>query len=212
MALAASSQPWWWSKVDHYGASPRVDAGDDAAFDQDLIQSVLSGDTGKYAILVRRYQVGLYRYALAMVLDSDVAADLVQDTFVKAYANLSRCRDQSKFGTWVFQILRNRCLDHLKERRRKDIPLDDHHDIPATEPGPEWELERRVLRDVLDRALANLPEAQREAFILKHVHDFTYEEMAEIAGASVSALRMRVLRARELLQSLLCDQVGATDR
>jgi RNA polymerase sigma-70 factor, ECF subfamily len=199
--------------VDGNGTPPPAAGGAEAAPDQELVRSVLSGDSERYAVLVRRYQERLYRYALGMVMDSDAAADLVQDAFVRGYVNLRRCREQSKFGTWVFQILRNRCLDYLKERRRKDFPLDhQHHDACAAEDEEGSDLERWALRDALDRALAKLPEAQREAFLLKHVHDLTYEEMALIVDASVSALRMRVLRAREMLQSLLSDQVGAADR
>ncbi len=180
-----------------------------AAADRDLVERVLAGEREPYAVLVRRYQQGLYRHALGMVLDGDAAADLVQDAFVKAYANLERCRDRSKFGTWVFRILRNRCLDYLKERRRQDLPLDDHRAFPAVEAGPESELERRSLRDALERALAKLPDAQREAFLLKHVQELSYEEMAEVVDASVSALRMRVLRAREMLQALLGEHADA---
>jgi RNA polymerase sigma-70 factor, ECF subfamily len=180
-------------------------AGEVGAPDHELVRSVLAGETEKYAVLVRRYQGRLYRYALGMVSDGDAAADLVQDAFVRSYENLGRFQDRSTFGTWLFRILRNRCLDYLKEHRRADVPLGEEH--AATIPGrmTEFDLERLTLRDVLDRALARLPEAQREAFILKHVHDLTYDEMSEVVGASVSALRMRVMRAREMLQELLGD-------
>jgi RNA polymerase sigma-70 factor, ECF subfamily len=174
--------------------------------DEDVVARVLDGDTELYAVLVRRHQDRLFRHALGMVLDRDTASDLVQDAFVAGYTRLGSCRDASRFGTWIFQILRNRCLDHLKERRRRDVPLAVHHH-PVTRDGPATDFERGSLRDVLDGALATLPEAQREAFLLKHVEELTYEEMAEVVGASESALRMRVLRAREALQLLLRDEI-----
>jgi RNA polymerase sigma-70 factor, ECF subfamily len=181
----------------------------DPSLDEELVGRVLAGESDAYEVLVRRYQARLYRHALGMVLDGDVAADLVQDAFVNAFRRLDRCRDRSSFGTWIFRILRNRCLDYLKERRRKDLPLDDHHDLEAVGDGPESNFERSVLGDVIERALGQLPETQREAFLLKHVHDLTYEEIAEVVGASESALRMRVLRAREMLQTLLGEELGA---
>jgi RNA polymerase sigma-70 factor, ECF subfamily len=185
-------------------------AGDrEGASTEELVARILAGDGEQYAVLVRRHQERLYRQALGMVMDADAAADLVQDAFVSAYTNLKRCRDPARFGTWLLQILRNRCLDYLKDRRRKDVPLDDHDDAAVAAGGPEFDLERGALRDVLDRALARLPDAQREAFLLKHVQDLTYEEMAEVVDASVSALRMRVLRARETLMALLNEKVGA---
>jgi RNA polymerase sigma-70 factor, ECF subfamily len=185
----------------------RTGVGSEVA-DEDLIRRVVQGEVEAYEGIVRRYQDRLYRYALGMVLDSDVAADLVQDSLVKAYSTLRTCRDPSRFDRWVFRILRNRCLDYLKERRRKDVPLECHHEGGHASVGPEPDLDRRVLRDAIDRALTRLPDAQREAFLLKHVQDLSYEEMAEVTGASVSALRMRVLRARELLQAEL-SPVGA---
>lgn len=180
----------------------------DPASDQELVELVLDGHGDAYAVLVRRYQEGLYRHALGMALDADAAADLVQDAFVNAYRRLNKCRDRSRFGAWVFRILRNRSLDYLKERRRKDLSLHDHHALVATGDGPDSDLDRRILGDALARALQALPEPQREAFLLKHVQDLSYEEMAEVVGASESALRMRVLRARETLQLVLGTDVG----
>jgi RNA polymerase sigma-70 factor, ECF subfamily len=174
--------------------------------DDQVVGQVRSGEIDRYAVLVRRYQTGLFRYALGMVSSHDVASDLVQDTFVKAYASLDLCRDPSRFGTWIFRILRNRCLDHLKDRRRRDVPLDAHLDLATEGSGEGAEVERWGIRQAIDRALAKLPEPCREAFILKHVHDLSYGEMAEMLEASESALRMRVLRAREMLQALLAEE------
>ncbi len=184
-------------------AFARVGRMDESESDRELVTAVLTGDKEAYAVLVRRHQERLYRHALGMVLDPDVAADLVQDSFVNAYRRLNKCRDRSSFATWLHRIVRNRCLDHLKERRRKDLPLDDHLQVAWFGAGPESDLDRRILGEMLDGALARLPGPQREAFLLKHVQELTYEEMAEVTGASMSALRMRVLRAREALQSIL---------
>lgn len=178
--------------------------------DGEVLERILAGESELYSVLVRRYQERLYRHALGMVMDRDTAADLVQDAFVRAYAGLARCRDPQRFGTWLFQILRNRCLDHLKERRRKDTSLHDHPEAhPVDDPAY---LERWALRDVLQRALAGLSDTLREAFILRHVHDLSYEEMARVTGASESALRMRVLRAREQLRAAVGDSVSPPGR
>jgi RNA polymerase sigma-70 factor, ECF subfamily len=188
-------------------APARRDAGQHAAPTEEIVARVLAGDVEQYAELVRRYQERLYRHALGMVRDADAAADLVQDSFVSAYSKLEGCRDTARFGTWLLQIVRNRCLDYLKERRRKDVPLAAHHDSAAAAGGPEYDLDRSATHAAVERALAALPDAQREAFLLKHVQELTYDEMAEVVDASVSALRMRVLRARETLMVLL-DEAG----
>lgn len=167
-----------------------------------LVSEVLVGDTERYALLVQRHQNALFRQARALGLDEDTAADMVQDALVRAYESLSSCRNGDRFGVWVGRILRNRCLDHLKsastQRRR---PL--HPEIPEEGGAPESRHEAGMAREALEAALAALPPEQREAFLLKHVEGRSYEEMAETTGASVSAMKMRVHRARERLREHL---------
>lgn len=171
--------------------------------DARAIAAVLGGDVDRFAELVQRHQQRLYRHAVGMVLSPDVAADLVQDTFVKAYTSLSRCSDPARFGAWTFRILQNRCRDHLKNRRQQTVPLHEEMAFAADGDQPQKAWERAELGGAVERALATLPDAQREAFLLKHMEGLAYEEMSELLGASVSALKMRVLRARELLQAAL---------
>jgi RNA polymerase sigma-70 factor, ECF subfamily len=184
--------------------APAAEESDDAS----VVARILQGDRDAYAVLVRRYQDGLYRFALGMVGNGDAAADLVQDSLVKGFTSLDRCRDPARFGAWLQRILRNRCLDYLKDRRRRNIPLEGRIDVADGRSGAQDTIEREeVLAEVLG-ALATLPPAQREAFLLKHLEDRPYEEMAETLGASVSALKMRVKRAREALQALLGGERG----
>jgi RNA polymerase sigma-70 factor (ECF subfamily) len=175
-------------------------APDDAA----VIVRVLEGDKQAFEYLVSRYQHLLYRHAVTMVLDHDAAADMVQDAFVRAYVNLRECRDHSRFRAWLFRTLRNRCLDYLKEAGRRNVPLDDVVEPQINEADvPGALVERNELRAAIRRALAQLPPMLREAFVMHYVDDMPYETMAELLDASVSALKMRTLRAREALQSAL---------
>jgi len=167
--------------------------------DADVIARVLGGETEQFAELVRRYQAGLYRYAVSMVRDHDVAADMVQDAFVRAYTKLSACRDRANFRIWLFRTLRNRCFDHLRNPRRTSVPLEDAGPIVDAAEGPGDRVERSRLRLDIWQALERLPEAQREAFLMHYVDGVPYEAMADLLEASVSALKMRVLRAREAL-------------
>jgi RNA polymerase sigma-70 factor (ECF subfamily) len=176
----------------------------DAPSDEDVVGRVLAGEKQQYEHLVSRYQQALYRHAVAMVLDHDVAADMVQDAFVRAYLNLRECRDGSRFRPWLFKTLRNRCLDHLKEASRRNVRLDDLVEPPVDEAdGPGALAERNELRMGIRRALGQLPPALREAFVMHYVDGVPYETMAERLDASVSALKMRALRAREALTSAL---------
>ncbi|CAN5652756.1 RNA polymerase sigma factor [soil metagenome] len=171
--------------------------------DAELIERILAGDQERFSVLVHRYQQLLYRHATGMVSDQDAAADLVQDSFVKAYTSLARCQDPARFSAWIFRILRNRCHDYLRDRRQKTEPITEDMALAPGADHPETDYERTELNGRVNRALASLPEAQREAFLLKHVEGRSYDEMAELLNSSVSALKMRVLRAREALQLLL---------
>jgi RNA polymerase sigma-70 factor (ECF subfamily) len=172
-----------------------------------IVARVQGGDRDAYRLLVRRYQDMLFRHALRMTADHDVAVDLVQASFVKAYSNLPRCRDPERFGAWLYRILANACKDHLKSRRRKDVNIEDQTHLADLNVNPAADLERTQLRTLLDRAVAELPESLREAFVLKHVEGRAYEEMAEMLGTSVPALKMRVHRAREALKEQLDRQL-----
>ena len=181
----------------------------DGPSDAELVERVLAGEREEFAELIRRYQAGLYRHAFGMVGDPDAASDLVQDSFIKAYGSLTRCQEPGRFGSWIFRILRNTCLDYLKNRRRSDVSLEDGAPLATASDDPEGELERADASRAIRSALEALPEAQREAFLLKHVEGLSYEEIAERLGASVSALKMRVKRAREALLAVLATWQGA---
>ncbi|MFW6079582.1 MAG: RNA polymerase sigma factor [Gemmatimonadota bacterium] len=196
-------------------ASATTYASDDGTDDGVLVASALDGDRDAFRLLVRRHQDALYRYAVRMTGHGDVAADLVQATFVKAYTRLDRCRNPDRFGAWIFQIVANACRDHFRrQRRRRKVSIDDHDGGgPAPAPAltsasdPALDLERAELRDRIERAIGRLPDEQREAFLLKHVELRSYPEMSEILDVSVSALKMRVHRAREALKAELEEVV-----
>lgn len=172
--------------------------------DAAVVARVQAGDREAYRLLVRRYQDLLYRHALRLTRDPDVAADLAQGAFVKAYTELARCREPDRFGAWVFRIVANACKDHLKSRRRRDVTLEDGHAAEARGGSdPETELERTETAAALSAAMRRLPDAMRQAFMLKHVEGRSYEEMALLLGLSVPALKMRVHRAREALKAML---------
>jgi RNA polymerase sigma-70 factor (ECF subfamily) len=175
---------------------------DDAA----IVTGVLAGDVPRFAQLVSRYQAPLYRYAVSIVLDHDVAADMVQDAFVRVYTNLHSCRDRTRFRAWLFQTLRNRCLDYLKEARRRDVSLDAVSPVARADAGPDERADRLRLRADLRAALQSLPDAQREAFLLHYVHGLPYDTMAGMLRQSTSAMKMRVFRARQALTTALRDR------
>jgi len=168
--------------------------------DQEIITKVLAGDRNAFGVLIQRYSDPLYRHALGMTGSPDVAEDILQMSFIKAFQHLSEVR--GRFDAWVFRIVANGCKDWLKNIRRTHLSYEED-DQPTSYATPEEELDRTQLRNDLDVALAQLPTSLREAFIMKHVEGRSYEEMADLLGTTVGALKMRVHRAREALQALL---------
>ena len=168
--------------------------------DLEIITKVLAGDRNAFGVLIHRYSDPLFRHALGMTGSPDVAEDILQMSFIKAYHHLAEVR--GRFDAWVFRIVANGCKDWLKNIRRTHLSYEDD-DQPTSYATPEEELDRTELRDDLDSALMQLPPSLREAFIMKHVEGRSYEEMADLLGTTVGALKMRVHRAREALQALL---------
>ena len=152
-------------------------------------------------VLFRRHYAGLLRLGVVMLGSREAAEDAVQDAFVRAYRSLARC-ERDRFGAWLFRILVNRCrtAGARRGRRQQTFVADDFAlESAAVEHGAE----RSAWREEIDRALERLDPAQREAFLLKYSDELSYEEMAEITGAGVSALKMRVKRACDRLREML---------
>lgn len=176
---------------------------DDAA----IVARVLAGETAAYATLVERYRAQFARYAVRMLGSREDAEEALQDAFVRAYRSLERCDEPERFGPWLFRILANRCrtAGSRRGRREKTFVRDEVALLGASHDHPA---EREAWREEIQRALMMLDAEQREAFLLKHVEDLGYEEMAEVTGVGVSALKMRVKRACERLRALLQEVHG----
>ena len=171
--------------------------------DQAVIDRVLAGDRNAFGILIERYSDPLYRHAYGMTGSADVAEDILQVSFIKAFHHLAEVR--GRFDAWVFRIVANGCKDWLKNIRRTHLSYEED-DQPSGLQTPEQDLDQGELRRDLDGALTSLPTSLREAFVMKHVEGRSYEEMAVLLDATVGALKMRVHRAREALQKLLEDR------
>lgn len=169
-----------------------------------LVRRVLAGDSAAYAGLVARFRDRLGRYAMRMLGNSADAEEAVQDAFVRAYRSLARCTTPERFGAWLFGILVNRCrtLGAQRARRERSVVQEE---AAVQRASVEHTAERDEWRDALEWAMARLTPDQREAFLLKYVEELSYEEMSELTGTGVSALKMRVTRAREELRRLLSE-------
>ena len=170
--------------------------------DAALVRAVLEGDPGAFTRLVDRHSGPCLRFATRMLGNVQDAEDVTQETFLRAYAALGRFDGSAAFQTWLMSILVNRCRTALLTRQRRDARVIVDETLVGAASVRDG-AGADALRDAIERALARLEPAQREAFLLKHVEQLSYDEIAAMTGAGVSALKMRVQRACERLQVLL---------
>lgn len=167
-----------------------------------LVHRVLDGDTAAFTTLVDRHAAACTRFATRMLGNREDAEDATQETFLRAYRSLARYEERQAFRTWVFQILINRCRTAaVRRQRRHRMFLVDDTAIAAASVRPA--VDAGDLRAELKRAIDALDPDQREAFLLKHVEQLSYDEMAAATGIGVSALKMRVKRACDRMQWML---------
>ena len=173
--------------------------------DPTLVRLAVDGDATAFTELVDRHAPTCLRYAMRMLGNREDAEEVTQEALLRAHRALARYDGQTAFRTWLMSILINRCRTALLTRRRRTarVVLDDD----AVQRAPARDTTTRIdLRFAIDRAVAQLEPAHREAFLLKHVEQLSYEEMAEMTGVGISALKMRVQRACDRLQRLLAEE------
>lgn len=184
--------------------------------DEALMGRVAEGFEDAFEILLRRYQNPIITFCYSFVRRRDVAEDMAQEVFLRIFKNARRYRPIGRFSTWLFRIAANLCINEIKKRKlRQAVSLDAPAGVDpqgskivariASDEfaGPLDEAERHEAQEIIDRAIQTLPEEQRTTLIMVEYHRMCYKEIAEILGVTVSAIKMRVKRARESLREAL---------
>ena len=173
--------------------------------DADLVRRSLAGSPQAFEVLVDRHYAPCLRYAARLLGNREDAEEACQDAFLRAYRALDSYAESDRFGAWLYRILINRCRSFAARRRGTMEDATDSDTLALLSPSRDPEVEHLGLRDELARAIGQLDLEQREAFLLKHVDDMSYDEISAITGVSVSALKMRVKRACDRLRDLLTE-------
>ena len=174
-----------------------------------LVTRVLGGDENAYGALMARYRDRFGRYALNLLRDQGGRGRRIAGN-LRPRLPFSRpeCESPERFGAWLFRILVNRCRSAYSAREKKEQNLAPVTDFTDLAFGREV-AEDGAWREEIDRALHRLSGEQREAFLLKYVEELSYEEMEQLTGMGISALKMRVKRACERLRDLLGEVYDA---
>jgi RNA polymerase sigma-70 factor (ECF subfamily) len=175
--------------------------------DESLLEQARQGDSGAFTSLVERYQDELYTMALRLLGTPADAADVVQETFLRAYMNLPKLRAVSVRG-WLFRVAVNAARDVQRRTvRRPASPLEDGAgkvlELPAPGLGPEAAAEARERATAIRDALLTLPEDYRVAVVLRDVNDLSYEEIATVLRVPLGTVKSRLSRARLQLAGTL---------
>jgi RNA polymerase sigma-70 factor, ECF subfamily len=184
----------------------------DTLSDEDLVALARDGQPAAFDRLAVRVEDGVYRFVCRTIGDRDEARDLCQETLVRAWENLARLRDGSKFRAWVHHIALNLCRD----RFRTAVARADHREWDDEGPearrlaeerdergGAAGTLDRIGQARAVERALARLSEEQRTAILLRECQGFTTEEIAEITGVPVGTVRTRIFHGLRALRRML---------
>jgi len=174
--------------------------------DADLVRQSLAGSAHAFETLVDRHYDHCLRYAARLLGNREDAEEACQDAFLRAYRALDGYAESDRFGAWLYRILINRCRSYAARRRGTMEDATDSEALANLPASRNAEAETLGLREELARAIAQLDIDQREAFLLKHVDDLSYDEISVITGVGVSALKMRVKRACDRLRDLLSDE------
>jgi RNA polymerase sigma-70 factor (ECF subfamily) len=182
-----------------------------------MIASILAGETQLFHELIRPYERRVYAMALSFLRNEADAEDVAQEAFLKAFRSLASFRGDAKFGTWLVSITLNEARSRIRRRdaikmESLDEPQDgQEHSSPALlrdwKEIPSEALERKEVRSLLQKAITSLPQIYREVFQLRDIEQLSVNEAAQALGITVSSVKVRLHRARMMLQKNLAPQL-----
>jgi RNA polymerase sigma-70 factor (ECF subfamily) len=190
--------------------------------DEQLMLRVGQGDKGAFDEIVRRYTRRMVNLSYQIVADRDLAEDIAQETFLRAYKSASRYRQISKFSTWLYTIAINLCRNELRRRKFKMLSLegmaerdDDDKlrvDIADEKLKPDLDFERKEIGRLVREAVAKLPEKFKTPLVLRDIQELSYEEIGEILNLPEGTVKSRINRGRLRVKEILKPLFKETNR
>jgi RNA polymerase sigma factor (sigma-70 family) len=183
---------------------------------KETIQLAIQGDQRACAEIMQRYRPQIFNLIIRMVRTREEAEDITQETFIKAFHSLPSFNAEFAFSTWLYKIAVNNCIDFFRKKRLKttsiDTPIatrdgDLQREFPDEQTkGPDSGLIEEEHKNYIQSAIDSLPVKYREAIVLRHVHDRSYEDISNELHVPIGTVKVRIFRAREMLKKKLRDQ------
>jgi len=170
--------------------------------DRKLIDKFLNGDQEAFELIVERWERKTLNLAYRLTSDMEEALDIRQLAFIKVYTKLSSFNGRAELSTWLYRIVINLCRDRLRARKARDCAMRKiaiHPEAPIVECASEQKETARIVA----KAVASLPEAEREAVVLRHYHNRSFPEIAAIVGSNPSTVKSRMARGLKNLRAIL---------
>ncbi|MCL4265451.1 MAG: sigma-70 family RNA polymerase sigma factor [Anaerolineae bacterium] len=173
--------------------------------EQGIIRQAQAGDTAAFATLVEKYGQLVFNLALRTLHDRLEAEDIAQETFVRAWRALPRFRAEAQFTTWLYRITINLCYNRLPHLRQElaAMDADEVTGLPDERQTMETRLVTVELMAQVQTAVINLPDSYRLLITLRHIHDLSYQEIAEVTNLPLGSVKTGIFRARRLLRQVL---------
>ena len=189
-------------------------SSDSVSKDEDnaLVRRALKGDRKAFEMIILRYQQPLLNYLGRLTGDREQAQDFTQEVFLRVHSSLSSFEPRFKFSTWLFKIASNFMIDFWRKKRISAVSLDRARNdeetllslqVPDAGPQVAKKYELAQIKKRIEAALERVPEELRELFVLRHINEFSYEEIAEIKELPVGTVKNRVFQTKEILKGLL---------
>jgi RNA polymerase sigma-70 factor (ECF subfamily) len=179
-----------------------------AEHEQLPVPQARAGSPEAWDILFKRYQLPLYVYVFELLHDEQASLDAVQETFINAARYVGSLRDDGKFGSWLFGIAHQKCVQHWRKRSREKEFFNEQFDAPEEYDDAPSELLIRAEQEAeFMKLLEQLPMAQRSVLLLHFVEDFSLEEIASITEAQLGTVKSRLHYAKKALRKLIEDNV-----
>lgn len=182
-----------------------------AETETDLVTRCLGGDNSAFAGLLEIYQDRIYSFALRLLKDPVAAEEAAQETFVKAFKALASYNSSYPFGSWLFRIAHNACMDALRAGGRTvSIDDEDFTELPDRSAGVDEKVAAALDSELIEAMLASLPPIYSEVLLLAYREGMGPAEIAQVIGAPEGTVKARLFRGRELVKVKIYRKSGAT--
>jgi len=208
--IPGTSKPAWDLTVvrpESQASTDEAAAGLEALGEVELVAASLEGRAGAFDLIVERHRRPVYQLCYRFVANHEDASDLSQDVFLRAYRGLKNFRGQSSLATWLYRIGVNVCLNRVTAKGLETEPIEADRHVDTTLESPGERLIREERAELVRLAIARLPAKQRAALILRMYHELSHQEIADIVGSSVGAVKANVFHALQNLKKLIARDV-----